>query len=144
MIKMALVHLVPFFLLLLQANANPLDSTEMTSTEIPLFGNDTTEFENGTDTDVTIMPLTNLTSVNETIIEPVDSTVEDISTDEATTIEDTEMNTESHTSEPEATVTNPPPTKKADFNLAVMAQAGALAFVLPVCVRLVTQWNRCL
>ncbi|GBM90598.1 hypothetical protein AVEN_205809-1 [Araneus ventricosus] len=145
-IKMALVYLVPFLLLLLQASANPLDSTEMTSTEIALFGNDTSEPENGTDTDVTVVPLTNLTSVNETVIEPIESTVDDISTDEATTTEDTVIvDTISYTSEPEATVTNPPPTKKANIeNLAVMAQAGTLAFVLPVCVRLVTLWNRCL
>ncbi|KAF8786460.1 uncharacterized protein LOC129972966 [Argiope bruennichi] len=143
---MALIYVVPFLLLLSQASANPLNSTEMTSTEIPFFGNDTSEPENVTD--ATVMPLTNLTSMNETVMEPFETTVEDISTDEATTTEDTEIiETMSYASEPEpeVTETNPPPTKKANIeNLAVMAQAGTLAIVLPICIRLVTLWNSCL
>ncbi|GIY93517.1 uncharacterized protein CEXT_514301 [Caerostris extrusa] len=144
-IKMALTYIVSLLLVLQVATAVPLNSTdedEMISTEVFLFVNDTTEPENGTD--VTLTPLTNVTADNETLVDTVENTEENFSTDETTSEETVE--TMSYISETEPTTTNLPPTKEPAKieNMAALALPSSLAILLPVCVRLVTVWSRCL
>ncbi|GFT34579.1 hypothetical protein NPIL_289181 [Nephila pilipes] len=144
-IKMALTYVVCLLLVLQITVAAPTDTTtEDISTEFTTIVNETLEIDNNSTETVTILPLLNNTTYdNETVVEPIVNT--DVSGNTSATGEIV-VETIGYSPEPETTTASPPVTKETSNikNLAFLVQPGMLAVFLPICVRLLTSWNRCL
>ncbi|GFQ68957.1 uncharacterized protein TNCT_420751 [Trichonephila clavata] len=137
--KMALSYIVSLLLVLQIIAAAPTETTEETiPSDITIFSNETL-LDNSTE--MTTLPPQNFTSDNETADLIVNMDVSE-STDAASN--ETVVETVPYEPETEGTTVEPPPAKKISNieNVAFLIQPSMLAVILPICVKLLTSWNK--